>query len=256
MPTISTTELANEIYAANLSMENSFTSEQLVDKINENRKMRGELKQVSKQSVDRILKELYLLFGVGKTANGYWKKGASPMGGTINFRSEIIERIISDANINATTFDIGKWIELGAEPTTHKAYICYPYRDNPLRRSMEVLVLLIHLYPKAKDNFAPATPHEMYWGVEEKIDRKTAMEKCAGLIAKCDFVLFCLKNGDAPSAGMKQDMEIAENLGIKTKKIEEILGYYPDVAGIMKKSGLSSSITGEAITCQELKTTS
>jgi hypothetical protein len=253
MPKGSTTKLEKEIYEAVLSMESSFTLDKLVQKIDENRGIRGECGKASRQSVERILVELYLLFSVSKTPNGGWKKGATPINGTIKFQSEIVDKIISDAKIEGTAFDVGQWIELGAKGPTRKAYICYPYRDNPFWRSMELLVLLTHLYPIAKEDFAPATPHEMYWRLEENVDRKTAMDKCAELIAKCEFVLFCMKKGSTPSAGMKQDIEAAAVSGKEIKYIEDLLGYYPNIAEIMKKSGLSSSVNGEALICQEIK---
>ncbi len=239
MPACSSFDLINEIYIGILSMENSFTSDALAKTVNANRKKKNEKRKVSTATVDRVLTKLWFPLEISKTENGFWRKGTSPMRGMIKFRSEIVERIIEDAKIEATSFDIGKWIALGEEATTRKAYICYPYRDNPIKRSMELLVLLIHLYPKVKDVFVPAIPHEMYWGLEERVDRKTAMDKCAELITRCDFLLYCLKTGDEPSSGMKQDMEIAKANGKETKCIENILGDYPDTSEIMKKCGLS-----------------
>jgi hypothetical protein len=79
----------------------------------------------------------------------------------------------------------------------------------------------------------------MYWGLEERIDRETAMTKCEELIAKCDFLLYCLRKKDKPSPGMERDMRAAKKKGKETKYIEDLLGYYPNVPQIMKKCGLS-----------------
>ncbi|MGA2767259.1 MAG: hypothetical protein ABSF24_02950 [Candidatus Bathyarchaeia archaeon] len=210
-----------------------------MQKINENRKRKGEKRRVSSESVNRVLMKLWLPLGISKTVTGAWKRGTGPIRGMTNVWPEIVDKIIADAKVDATPLEVGNWIGLGEEPTTHKAYICYPYHDNPLRRSLELLILLIHLYPRAKDSFVPATPHEMYWGLEERIDRETAMTKCEELIAKCDFLLYCLRKKDKPSIGMKRDMEVAKKKGIETKYIEDMLGYYPNVAEIMKECGLS-----------------
>jgi len=226
-----------------MSMEESqFTLENLVEGINENRRRKDEKRNVSSESVDRILTKLWLPLGLTKTELGNWKRGTGPIKGMISVDSTKVSKIIEYAQIDATPSEIGKWIELGEEPTTHKAYVCYPYRDNPIRRSMELLVLLIYLYPKAKESFVPATPHEMYWGLEERSSRQTAMTECAGLIKKCDFVLYFLKKKDAPSSGMKEDMKIAKELGKEVKYIEDLLGYYPNIAETMEKSGLAEFI--------------
>jgi hypothetical protein len=240
MPAYSTIDLIYEIYVGIASIESpQFTLDQLVQRINENRKRKGEKRRVSSESVGRILMRLWLPLGISKTLTGAWKRGTGPIRGMTNVWPEIVHKIIADAKIDATSLDVGNWIGLGEEPTTHKAYICYPYHDNPLRRSLELLVLLIHLYPKAKDSFAPATPHEMYWGLEERIDRETAMTKCEELIAKCDFLLYCLGKKDKSSIGMKRDMKVAKKKRKETMYIEDILGYYPNVSEIMKKCGLS-----------------
>jgi hypothetical protein len=243
MPAYSTIDLVYEVYVGIQSMEGSqFTLEKLVKKINENRRRKDERRKVSSESVYRILMKLWLPLRISKTVTDSWRKGTGPMRGMTNVQPEIVDRIIADAKIDATSLDIGNWISLGEEPTTHKAYICYPYHDEPLRRSIELLILLIHLYPKAKSSFAPATPHEMYWGLEERIDRETAMTTCAKLIDECDFLLYCLRKTDKPSAGMKQDMEYAKSKRKETKYIEDMIGYYPNIAEIMKKCDLSEFV--------------
>jgi hypothetical protein len=240
MPAYSTIDLINEVYHAIVSLQNSrFTTNQLVQKINEYRRKKGEKMKVSNDSVNRILTELWLPLGIRKTDSGEWEKGTGPIRGMTNIRPDIVESVLQDKELDATPTDIDHWIGLANEPTTHKAYICYPYHDNPLKRSMELLVLLIHLYSKAKDSFVPATPHEMYWGLEERSDRETAMTKCAELIKKCDFLLYCLRKNEKPSKGMKRDMEVAKAEGKKILYIEDILGYYPNIEEILKKCGLS-----------------
>lgn len=239
MPAYPTVKLIYEIYIALASMEDDqFTLDQLVRRIDENRRKKGEKKRVSSDSLERILNELWLPLGIRKTLSGTWERG-SPIRGMINVRPEIVERIINDQKIDATPVEIDKWIGLAKEPTTHKAYMCYPYRDNPLKRSIELLILLVHLYPKAKDAFVPATPHEMYWGLEEKTDRATAMNRCEELIAKCDLLLYCLRRKDPPSKGMKEDMEVAKKNGKEIRYIEDVLGYYPNISEIMMRCGLS-----------------
>jgi hypothetical protein len=240
MPAYSSVDLIYEIYVGIASMENSqFTVDQLVQRINENRTRRSEKRRVSSASVDRILMKLWLPLGISKTASGAWKKGTGPIRGMTDVWPDVVDKIIADAKIEAASADIGNWIGLGEEPTTHKGYVCYPYHDNPLSRSLELLILLVHLYPKAKGTFVPATPHEMYWGLEERIDRETAMGKCEELIKKCDFLLYCLRKKDKPSAGMMRDMEFAKKQGKETKYIEDLLGYYPNIPEIMEKCGLS-----------------
>lgn len=240
MPAYSTIDLIYEIYVAISLMENSqFTEDQLVQKINENRSKRDEKRKASSDSVNRILTRLWLPLGVRKTLSGIWEKGTGPIRGMTNVRPDIVDKVVRDWKIDATPLEIARWIGLGEEPTTHKAYICYPYHDNPLKRSIELLILLIHLYPKAKDSFVPATPHEMYWGLEERTDRTTAMSKCAKLIEKSDFLLYCLRKKDAPSRGMKRDMKTADKKGLETRYIEDILGYYPNTSEIMARVGLS-----------------
>lgn len=240
MPAYPTTSLIHDISIAIASIENSrFTVDTLVQIIDANRMKRGEERRVSSDSVDRILKELWFTLGIRKTLSGVWEKGTGPIRGMMNVRADIVERITSAQGIRATSHQIDRWIGLGEEPTTRKAYICYPYHDNPIKRSIELLVLLIHLYPYAKDSFVPATPHEMYWGLEERTSRATAMSECRKLIEKCDFLLYCLKKGDTPSHGMKEDIEVAKEKGLETRYIEDILGYYPDLQKILVECGLS-----------------
>jgi hypothetical protein len=242
MPAYSTTELIYEIYVGIESFDSQFTQEQLVQRINENRKRKGERRRVSSESVGNILLKLWLPFGISKTLTGAWKRGIGPIRGFANVQPETVEKIITDGKIDATALEVSNWLGLAEEPTTHKAYICYPYHDNPLRRSIELLVLLVHLYPKAKEAFVPATPHEMYWRLEERTDRETAMSKCKDLIKKCDFLLYCLRKKDKPSIGMKQDMEVAKSLGLETQYVEDIIGYYPNIQEIMKKCDLSEFV--------------
>jgi hypothetical protein len=239
MPAYSTIDLINEIYFAIISLECSkFTTNQLVQRINQFRREKGKKMKVSSESVNRILTELWLPLGIRKTGFGEWEKGTGPIRGITNIRPDIVKSILTNLKLNTTPADVDRWIGLANEPTTHKVYICYPYHDNPLKRSMELLVLLIHLYPKAKDSFVPATPHEMYWGLEERTDRETAMAKCAELIKKCDFLLYCLRKNQKPSKGMKQDMDIAKAEGKKIIYIEDLLGYYPNIDETLRNCGL------------------
>lgn len=240
MPAYPTTDLIHDISVAIASVESPrFSVDTLIQIINKNRRKRGEKREVSGDSVDRILNKLWLTLGIRKTRSGIWEKGTGPIRGMTNVKPDIVGQIIDNQGIEATPLEIDRWIGLGEEPTTHKAYICYPYRDNPIRRSMELLVLLIHLYPKAKANFAPATPHEMYWGLEERTNRAIAMSECRKLIEQCDLLLYCLKKADPPSNGMKEDMEVAKEKGLETRYIEDVLGYYPDLPEILVRCGLS-----------------
>jgi hypothetical protein len=240
MPAYSTVDLIYEVYVAIASMESlQFSLDQLVQKINENRVKNGERTKVSSSSVDRILRKLWLPLGIRKTISGNWEKGTGPIRGMANVQPEVVERIIKDQKIDATPAEIEEWIGLAEEPTTHKAYICYPYHDNPLKRSIELLILLILLYPKARNRFVPATPHEMYWGLEERTDRETAMIKCEELIEKCDFMLYCLRKKDKPSAGMKRDVDVAKAEKKEILYIEDLLGTYPNVSEIMIRCGLA-----------------
>lgn len=246
MPAYSTVDLIYEIYAAITSTDNlHFTLDELVQRINRSRKKSGENKKVRKESVNRILTRLWLPLGVRKTVSGTWEKGAGPIRGTTNVRPDIVYKVIHDQKIDATPKQIDRWVGLGEEPTTHKAYICYPYHDDPLRRSLELLILLILLYPKAKGSFVPATPHEMYWGLEEKTDRRTAMIKCEQLVKKSDFLLYCLRKTDKPSNGMKKDMDVAKGHGLEIRYVEGILGYYPEVPEIMERCNLSARALSE-----------
>jgi hypothetical protein len=249
MPAYSTIDLIYEVYIAITSTRNrSFTIEELVQEINANRKERGEKKKVSSESINHVLTHLWLPFNVRKTQKGNWEKGTGPIRGMANIRPDLIWRIIRDQKADATPFDIDHWIELGEEPTTRKAYICYPYHDNPLKHSLELLVLLVLLYPKAKEEFVPVTPHEMCWGLEERTTRKIAMTECAKLIEKCAYMLYCLRKKDVPSKGMKEDLAIAKERGIKLLYIEDLLGYYPNLDEIMKKCGLTQfSLTPTSI---------
>lgn len=240
MPAYPTIDLIYEISIAIASNENSqFSVDTLVQLINKSRRKRGEKRKVSGESIDRILKKLWLTLGIRKTVSGVWEKGTGPIRGLTNVRPDIVERLIDDQGIRVTPAEFDRWIGLGEEPTTHKAYICYPYHDNPIKRSIELLVLLVHLYPKAKDSFVPASPHEMYWGLEERTNRAMAMSECRKLIEKCDFLLYCLRKKDTPSTGMKKDMEVAEKKGLETRYIEDILGYYPNLQEILIRCGLS-----------------
>lgn len=244
MPAYSTLDLINEVYIAIQSIRNScFTLDELVQKINENREKKGEKRKVSSDSVNRILEKLWLPLGIRRNPYGVWERGTGPIRGMTNLRPDIVERILREQRINATPIEIDRWISLAEEPTTRKAYICYPYHDNPIRRSMELLILLIHLYPKAKDKFVPATPHEMYWGLEEKTDRETAMNECEKLIERCDCLLYCLRKDDEPSSGMKRDINVARKKGKNILYIEDILGYYPNVENIMVRCGLAEFTT-------------
>lgn len=244
MPAYSTLDLIYEIHIAIASIRDGqeFTLDELAERMDESRRIRGEKRKVSSDSLNRILTKLWLFLGIGKTQERRWKKGASPIRSLTHVRPEIVEKVIHTQKIFASPKDIDNWIVLGEEPTTHKAYICYPYRDNPFRRSLELLILLILIFPKVKNDFAPATPHEMYWGLEERTDRTTAMNKCEELIENCDFLLYCLSKKDTPSKGMIRDMKVAKAKGKKIRYIEDILGYYPNITEIMMKCGLSEFI--------------
>ena len=194
MPAYSTLDLIYEIHLtiASIKDEQEFTLNELAERIDDSRRTRGEKRKVSSDSLNRILTRLWLFLGIGKTQKGLWKKGAGPIRSIANVQPEVIQKVMSTQEIVASPKEIDLWIGLGEQPITHRAYICYPYHDNPLRRSLELLILLILIFPKVKDEFAPATPHQMYWGLEERTDRDTAMNKCEELIEKCDFLLYCL----------------------------------------------------------------
>jgi hypothetical protein len=246
MPKYSTMDLIYEVFVAITSIDkNQFTIGELVGKINDNRRKRGEKTKVSETSVYKVLSHLGLPFNVRRTASGSWEKGTGPIRGVTNLRPDVVESIIQDGKIDAAPLEIDHWINLAGEATTRKAYICYPYRDNPLRRSYELLILLVHVYPKSNEKFAPLTPHEMCWGLEERTTRKTAMNACADWIRKCDYILYCLKRSDTPSNGMLEDLKIAEQAGIKVLYIEDELGYYPNLEDIMKKCGLYDISVGQ-----------
>jgi len=244
MPAYSTIYLIYEVYAVITSVKGrQFSVDQLVKEINENRRKRGEKKKVSAESINHVLTHLWLPFNVRKTLSGDWEKGTGPIRGMTNIRPDLVWQVIRAQKIDSTPIEIDHWIALGEEPTTHKAYICYPYHDNPLKRSLELLVLLVHLYPKAKKKFVPATPHEMCWGLEERTTRAVAMTECAKLIEKCDYILYCLRRKDPPSEGMKQDMAIAKKKGLEMLYIEDLLGYYPNIEEIIVKCGLTGFST-------------
>lgn len=239
MPAYSTLDLIYEVYEAIGSLSGfQFSLDELARKINQNRKRRNEKRKVSKDSVNRILNKLWLILNISKISGEKWEKGTSPMRGLTKVRPDIVEKVIQRQEIDATPSNIDFWIGLGELNTSHRAYICYPYRNNPLKHSLELLVLLIHLYPKVKDSYTPATPHEMYWGLEERRNREIAMSECEKLIEKCDFMLICQRKGETPSKGMQKDIQIARAKNMPIKYIEDILGYYPDVDTIMLNSGL------------------
>jgi len=245
MPAYSTLDLIYEVYEAIASMTFfSFTLSELVERMKGNREKRGDNRRVSRASVDRILNKLWLPLDIHKVSAERWEKGTSPMRGLTRVKPDIVEKVIRSQGIRATPMEIDHWIGLGEEPIATRAYICYPYRSNPLKHSIELLVLLIHLYPKANDSFAPATPHEMYWDLEGRISREIAMNECRKLILECKFLLNCQRRGEEPSSGMKRDMEVARanNIPIKYIEDEDMLGYYPDVNSIMVKSDLSQFV--------------
>jgi hypothetical protein len=245
MPAYSTLDLICEVNEAIASLGGrQFALNELVQIINESRKKRNVKRKVSSESVYRILTRLWLPLNIRKVTPEIWEKGTGPIRGMTKVRPDLVERVIQHEdirykNVLVTPQEIDRWIGLGEESITRRAYICYPYRDNPLKRSMEILVLLVHLYPKAKDEFAPATPHDMYWGLEERRTREIAMNECEKLILQCDFVLNCLRRGEKPSAGMIRDMEIAKAHNKEIKYIEDILEYYPNVSDVLISCGLS-----------------
>jgi hypothetical protein len=239
MPAYSTLDLICEVNEAIASLSSSqFTLTELVQIINDNRRKRNIKRKASSESVNRILTRLWLPLNIRKISTDVWEKGTGPIRGITNVRPDVVEKVIRYAKITATPQEIDKWISLGEEPTTRKAYICYPYRDNPLRRSMELLVLLIYLYPKAREKFVPAIPHEMYWGLEQRTSRAVAMGECEKLIKACDFLLNCLKKGETPSSGMQRDMEAAKREGKEIKYIEDYLEHYPNVTDVLTSCGL------------------
>jgi hypothetical protein len=244
MPVTSPYELAYEIFVA-ISAINSdvFSTGDLVKRINENRKERGKVKGTNIISVNKVLSTLWLPMNVRQVSKENWEKGTGPIRGLTYSRQDIVQKIIDYGKLDATPSKIAEWILDSSKGLSRKAYICYPYRSNPFRHSLELLVLLSHLYPKAKDKYAPATPHEMGWGSEEKKGRRAAMNECADLIKECDLILFCLREGDTPSEGMKEDIEIGKKLGKPLVYIEKELGYYPNVEEIMKKCGLIEVLT-------------
>jgi hypothetical protein len=240
MPVCSPLDLVYEIYIGIASIKSGeFTLDHLVRIINENREKRAENRRVSSDSVNRILTKLWLSLDVQKTLSGRWKTVTGPIRGIVSMRPETVDRIIKEGQIDAVSLDIDKWLGLADEPTTHKAYICYPYHDDPLRRSIELLIILIHIYPKAKKLFVPITPHERYWRLEERMGREIALSKCAELVKKCDFLLYCLKNEDPPSPGMEQDIAVARSERLEIVPIENIIDCYPDIPQIMRRCGLS-----------------
>ena len=242
MPAYSTLDMVYEVYEAIASLptfQYFFTLNEIVERINKNRKDRNENRRTSRESIDRILNKLFLPLQISKVSEEKWEKSTGPMQAMLKVRPEIVEKVIQNQGISATPEKIAFWIGLGKLSTSHRAYLCYPYSNNPLKNSLELLVLLIHLYPKAKEIFTPATPHEMYWGLEERENREAAMNECRDLILKCDFLLNCQKRGDTPSKGMKSDIEIAQAEKKPIKYIKDYLGYYPDVNAIMIDSGLA-----------------
>jgi len=240
MPACSTLDLIYEVYIAVTSIRGpEFTLDQLTSVINENRAKKGEKRKVSSDSVQRILKKLWLPFGVRTALPSGWKIGTGPILGIANVWPENVGKIIAEGKIDATSLEISNWLGLAEEPTTHKAYICYPYHDDPLKCSVELLILLIHIYPKAKKLFVPMTPHERYWQLEERSSREFALSKCKELMKKCDFLLYCLRSEDTPSLGMEQDIAVAKSEGLEIVAIENIIDYYPNIPEIMRKCGLS-----------------
>jgi hypothetical protein len=240
MPACSTLDLIYEVYIAITSIRSpEFTLDQLISVINENRDKKGEKRKVSSDSVQRILRRLWLPFGVRTTLSSGWAIGTGPIRGIANVWPETVGKIIADGKIDATSLEISKWLGLAEEPTTHKAYVCYPYYDDPLKRSVELLILLIHIYPKAKKLFVPMTPHEKYWQLEERSSRDFALSKCKELMKKCDFLLYCLRSDDTLSFGMEQDIAVAKSEGLEIVAIENIIDYYPNIPEIMRKCGLS-----------------
>lgn len=240
MPACSPLDLVYEIYIGIASMKSrEFTLGQLVRKINENREKKAESRRVSSDSVDRVLTKLWLPLGVQKTLGGGWEICTGPIRGIASVWPETVDRIIEEGQIDAVSLDIGKWLGLADEPTTHKAYICYPYHDDPLRRSIELLIILIHIYPKAKKLFVPMVPHEKYWRLEERMGREIALSKCNELVKKCDFLLYCLKNDAPPSPEMEQDISVARSEGLEIVPIENIIDCYPNIPEIMRRCNLS-----------------
>ena len=244
MPATSPYEVAYEIFVAiNAIDKNTFSEQDIVNKINDNREKRGKDKSIDTSSVTKVLLTLWLPFNVRQISKEKWEKGTGPIRGLTYSRQDIVQKIIDSGKLEATPNEIAEWITDGSKGRSRRAYICYPYRSNPFKHSLELLVLLSHLYPKTKDKYAPATPHEMGWGAEEKKGRRAAMMECSTLIQESDLILYCLKKGQPPSEGMKEDIEIGKNYGKPLVYIEEELGYYPDVEDIMKKCGLMEVLT-------------
>lgn len=94
------------------------------------------------------------------------------------------------------------------EPQFKYVYLCYPYKDDPSRRTKEVVVW-------AARHFDPTIqfiiPHVVMCYMSESADRALILAKCRYLISKCDEV-WVPDNDVGLTSGMREELAEADKL--------------------------------------------
>ncbi len=98
-------------------------------------------------------------------------------------------------------------------------YICHPYSGDPEGNRAKVVKFCMAV---ASTGLLPLAP-QIYLPqfVDEKMQRELAMQMCRELLTRCDALGVC---GDEITAGMKEEIALAEELGITKGTITLVEG--------------------------------
>jgi len=98
-------------------------------------------------------------------------------------------------------------------------YICHPYSGDPESNREKVAKICMAV---ARTGLLPLAP-QIYLPqfIDEETQRELAMEMCRELLTRCDVLGIC---GDEITAGMKEEIALAEELGITKGTITLVEG--------------------------------
>lgn len=101
------------------------------------------------------------------------------------------------------------------------AYICSPFRADTTEQKEKQLVYTRTMARKAvMEGFDVIVPHlyyPLFLNDDNEVERELGMNSALNLIMVCDVLIVCEKYGI--SSGMKTEIEFADKMGIKIKRV-------------------------------------
>jgi len=113
-------------------------------------------------------------------------------------------------------------------PRPELVYLCYPYSDNPKKRTKEILKLAARIV-KDRPGLVPIIPHVTFdWYHHYKPTQEPYEDRLVRIaqwefemLQRCDFVIVCASES---SPGMLWEKAFCKMIGKKVVRLEEVLG--------------------------------